>query len=87
MHNHWIIDLNFEEDENRTACTATLNGFSAPGVKGVGIARRNPDDSPDSTIGEELAAARACSNLAHELINKAASGIETRTHEAAHLIF
>jgi len=87
MQNHWIVDLNFEEDDNRTTCTASLSGFSAPGVRGLGVARRNPDDSPDSTIGEELAAARACSNLAHELVNKAASGIESRTHETAHLIF
>ncbi|MEV6209919.1 DUF1876 domain-containing protein [Kitasatospora sp. NPDC085895] len=87
MHNHWIVDLNFEEDESRTSCTASLSGFSAPGVRGVGIARRNPDDSPDSTIGEELAAARACSNLAHQLIDKAAAGIETRTHETARLTF
>ncbi|WP_354639313.1 DUF1876 domain-containing protein [Kitasatospora camelliae] len=87
MQNHWIVDLNFEEDENRTSCTASLSGFSAPGVRGVGVARRNPDDTPDSTIGEELAAARACSNLAHELINKAASGIEDHTHRRANLIF
>lgn len=46
MQNHWIVDLVFEEDDNRTACTATLSGFSAPGVRGVGIARRNPGDSP-----------------------------------------
>ncbi|GAA2748391.1 MULTISPECIES: DUF1876 domain-containing protein [Kitasatospora] len=87
MRNHWIVDLNFEEDDNRTTCTASLSGFSAPGVRGIGIARRNPDDSPDSTIGEELAAARACSNLAHELVDKAAGGIENRTHQQAHLIF
>ncbi|MFJ9521136.1 DUF1876 domain-containing protein [Kitasatospora sp. NPDC101801] len=87
MQNHWIVDLVFEEDDNRTACTATLSGFSAPGVRGVGIARRNPGDSPDSTVGEELAAARACSNLAHELIHRAAAGIEDRTRTTAHLIF
>lgn len=87
MQNHWVIDLQFDEDDIRTTCTASLSGFSAPGVRGLGIARRNPDDAPDSTVGEELAAARACSNLAHELIHKAASGIEERTHEPAHLIF
>jgi hypothetical protein len=87
MQNHWIVDLNFDEDEDRTTCTASLSGFSAPGVRGTGVARRNPDDTPDSAIGEELAAARACSNLAHELIDKAATGIENHTHHQAHLIF
>ncbi|GAA3029795.1 hypothetical protein GCM10020229_46480 [Kitasatospora albolonga] len=87
MRNQWNVALVFEEDENRTTCTASLEGFSAPGVRGLGIARRNPDDAPDSTVGEELAAARACSNLAHELILKAASGIESHTHREARLLF
>ncbi|MER5864901.1 DUF1876 domain-containing protein [Kitasatospora sp. NPDC002040] len=87
MQNHWIVDLRFDEDETRTTCTASLGGFSAPGVRGLGIARRNPGDSPDSTVGEELAAARACSDLAHGLIQQAAAGIEARTHDSARLIF
>ncbi|WP_371496026.1 DUF1876 domain-containing protein [Kitasatospora sp. NBC_00374] len=85
MHNHWIVDLDFDEDEDRTTCTAKLSGFSAPGALGVGVARRSPDDTPDSTVGEELAAARACSDLAHALIDQAADGIQRRTHESAHL--
>ncbi|MFG2820488.1 DUF1876 domain-containing protein [Kitasatospora sp. NPDC048365] len=87
MHNHWIVDLNFEEDDTRTTCTASLSGFSAPGVQGTGTARRSPDDSPDSVIGEELAAARACSQLAHALVDQAATGIESHTHEQPRLIF
>ncbi|MEV4557649.1 DUF1876 domain-containing protein [Kitasatospora sp. NPDC049285] len=85
MQNHWVVDLNFDEDESRTTCTAKLSGFSAPGAEGTGTARRNPTDDADSVIGEELAAARACSDLAHQLIGQAATGIENRTHNPAHL--
>ncbi|MEU9130878.1 dsRBD fold-containing protein [Kitasatospora sp. NPDC048540] len=87
MHNHWTVDLDFDEDDDRTTCTAKLSGFSAPGAVGTGSARRSPDDTPDMAVGEELAAARACSDLAHALIDKAASGIEAHTHEPARLVF
>ena len=81
----WAIELNFEEDDNRTACTATLSGQGAPEAVGHGYSRRNPDDEPDACIGEEVAAARACSNLAHELLEAAATRIESHTHRPAHL--
>ncbi|MFJ5925822.1 DUF1876 domain-containing protein [Kitasatospora sp. NPDC092948] len=85
MQNHWIVDLTFEEDESRTTCTAQLSGFSAPGAQGTGMARRNPIDDSDSVIGEELAAARACHDLAHKLAGQAETGIESHTHNPAHL--
>ncbi len=85
MHNHWVVDLVFEEDDSHTSCTAKLSGFSAPGVQGMGTSRRNPEDAPDCAVGEELAAARACSDLAHQLVGKAASGIEQHTHRPARL--
>ncbi|MGW4382610.1 DUF1876 domain-containing protein [Kitasatospora sp. NPDC004531] len=85
MQNHWIVDLTFDEDESRTTCTATLSGFSAPGAQGQGMARRNPIDDADSVIGEELAAARACHDLAHQLNGRAAHGIESHTHNPANL--
>ncbi|MGW1886563.1 DUF1876 domain-containing protein [Streptomyces sp. NPDC001970] len=83
MTQHWNIDLSFEEDGTRTACTASLSGTNAPGVEGKGIARRSPGDTPDVKIGEELAAARACSELAHELVGRAAADVESHTHRPA----
>ncbi|MCX4508839.1 MULTISPECIES: DUF1876 domain-containing protein [Streptomyces] len=80
---NWNIDLSFEEDGTRTACKASLSGPNAPGVEGTGIARRSPGDTPDAKIGEELAAARACSELAHELVGRAASDVEGHTHRPA----
>jgi hypothetical protein len=86
MRNQWIIELDFEEDGNRTACTATLSGPGAPALTGHGYSRKAPSDQPDARIGEEVAAARACSNLAHELLEQAAGIIETRTETPAHLM-
>jgi hypothetical protein len=86
MRNQWTVELDFEEDGNRTACTAALSGKDAPGLTGHGYSRRAPSDQPDTRIGEEVAAARACSNLAHELLEQAAGIIEARTETSAHLI-
>ncbi|WP_267243828.1 DUF1876 domain-containing protein [Streptomyces sp. PR69] len=82
---HWNIDLSFEEDGTRTACKASLSGPEAPAVQGMGVARRNPADTPDAKIGEELAAARACSELAHQLVGQAAADVESHTHRPADL--
>ncbi|MGO1050141.1 DUF1876 domain-containing protein [Crossiella sp. CA198] len=85
MENRWMIELRFDEDGTRTMATATLTGSGAPDVRGHGYARRNPADTPDSCVGEEIAAARALSNLSHELVDAAARRIEERTHSPARL--
>jgi hypothetical protein len=85
MQSHWSIDLIFEEDGVRTRCSAALSGAQAPQVSGHGFSRRNPSDQPDIRIGEEVAAARALSNLSHELLEQAAHTIESHTHHPVHL--
>jgi hypothetical protein len=50
-----------------------------------GTARRNPDDPAQPQIGEEIAAARALSDVVHQLLDKAATQIEEATHKPAHL--
>lgn len=85
MPRTWNVALTFEEDGTRTACTATLSGTGKQETRGHGHSRRNPADEPDSIIGEEIAAARAMSDLAHELLEQAASQIESHTHRPAHL--
>ena len=52
---------------------------------GHGVARRNPDDREVMRIGEEIAAARALSDLAHQLLSDAAGQLEGITHERANL--
>jgi hypothetical protein len=85
MQKNWKIDLTLEEDGNRTACTATLTGEGAPALSGHGYSRRSPSDEPDPRIGDEVAASRACSNLAHELLEQAAGVIEQHTNVPTHL--
>jgi len=73
----WTIELRFEEDPDRTHAMAVLRTPAGRELHGHGQARRNPVDRPIARIGEEVAGARALSNLAHELLEYAAGEIET----------
>jgi Rv2632c-like len=54
-------------------------------VVGVGLTRLNPADRDVPEIGDELAVARALSDLGHKLLEAAAGDIEQITHQPAHL--
>ena len=54
-------------------------------LTGEGTARRNPTDSDVPEIGDELATARALSDLAHQLLDAAAEDIGAITKEHVHL--
>jgi Domain of unknown function (DUF1876) len=54
-------------------------------MTGHGLARRHPEDQEVTQIGEEIAAARALSDLAHQLLSGAAGQIEGITHQRADL--
>lgn len=71
----WTVEIAFTEDENRTRADALLD-TGVRQVTGWGRSRRNPDDPDVPAIGEELAAARALSELAHHLVHDAAAAIE-----------
>jgi hypothetical protein len=73
----WTIEMRFEEDPSHCHAVATLRTPSGRELRGHGTARRNPVDRPVARIGEEVSGARALSNLAHELLEFAASEIET----------
>jgi len=80
----WQVEISIHEDGGRTRAEARLTKDGA-GMMGHGLARRNPDDQEVTQIGEEIAAARALSDLAHQLLSDAAGQIEGITHERAHL--
>ena len=84
---HWRVDIYIDEhtDDRRTRAEARLHHPDATGLIGEGVARRNPHDTEVPEIGDELAVARALSDLAHRLLDAAASDIEQITHRAAHL--
>ena len=80
---HWSVEIFIDEheDDRTTNAGARLRTNDKTQLVGRGTAHRNPSDTDIAEIGDELAAARALSNLAHELLDAAASDIEQITHE------
>ena len=77
MSDHlWQVSVAFtEDDERRTRADAILE-LGGNRFHGWGQAKRSPDDPNVPVVGEELAAARALSDLSHQLLNAAAERIE-----------
>jgi hypothetical protein len=71
----WRISITFTEEGDRTRADAVLELASAR-FHGVGLAKRAPGDPSIPVIGEELAAARAVSDVSHQLLQAAADRIE-----------
>ena len=71
----WRVEIVFSEEEARTRADAILE-FGGQRFHGWGQAKRSPDDPAVPVIGEELAAARALSDLSHQLVHAAAERIE-----------
>ena len=65
----------FDEDEHHTEARITLH-LRDYELTGFGLAHRNPHDPNMPAVGEELAAARALSDLAHQLLDLATYQIE-----------
>lgn len=72
----WHVEITFTEDEDRTRADAILD-LRGSHFHGFGRAKRAPDDPSVPIVGEELAAARALSDLAHKLLDAAAERIAT----------
>jgi hypothetical protein len=79
----WPVEISLREEDRETRAEARLT--EGVGLVGHGLARCNPDDREVMQIGEEIAAARALSDLAHRLLSYAAGQIEDITHERARL--
>jgi hypothetical protein len=82
---HWTVDIHIDEHEGRTRALARLHNRDETGLVGLGLARLNPADRDVPEIGDELAVARALSDLGHQLLNAAAGDIEQITHQPVHL--
>jgi hypothetical protein len=78
------FEMTFEETVDHTDARATISLRGAKFV-GFGRARRNPADPDLPVVGEELAAARALSELAHRLLDAAADAINEREGKPPHL--
>ena len=82
----WTVEIFIGEQEGRTHAQARLTSErSARQLTGEGTARLNPTDSDVPEIGDELATARALSDLAHHLLDAAAEDIGAVTQEHVRL--
>jgi hypothetical protein len=77
----WTVQVHLDEQGDDTFADAVLAAAGKDEMHGRGASRRNPRDEESAQIGDELAAARALSDLAHELLSAAASDIEAKTHQ------
>jgi hypothetical protein len=79
------IRLHFSEDEDHTEVRATLVLRGAT-FTGWGRSRRNPVDPNVPMVGEELASARALSDLTHKLLDGAAEVITDFSGRPANVV-
>lgn len=82
----WTVRIDIGEHEGRTRAVAHLSTRDARGVAGVGSARLNPADRDVPEIGDEIAAARALSDLGHRLLQLATEDLEQVSGEDVHLV-
>lgn len=83
---HWTVDIYISEDDvGRTYAEARLGSGAPNHTIGTGQARLNPADDNVPEIGDELAVARALSDLGHRLLITTAIDIQARTGEEAQL--
>lgn len=76
----WTVQVHLDEQGDDTFADAVLDAGGKSEIHGRGTSRRNPSDEVSPQIGDELAAARALSDLSHQLLSAAASDIESKTH-------
>jgi len=82
----WTVEIFIGEEEGATHAEARLQtGEPARQLTGRGAARLNPTDRDVPEIGDELAASRAMSDLAHNLLDAAADDIGAMTNEHVRL--
>jgi hypothetical protein len=81
----WQTQIAFDEDDKHTHATVVVRFGDETEVRARGDAYRNPRDPSQPMVGEEIAAARAFSELASRLLERAAGQIQAATHEQPHL--
>ena len=81
----WSMALFVAEIDGETDAEARLAKADDRTFSGRGKAKLNPADQDVGMIGEEIAIARALSDLSHKLLHSAAVGVENMTHGETHL--
>lgn len=75
MEKDLTLELHLDEDRRDTVVHATLN-LRGDHFESLGKARRNPVDPPMPVVGEELAIARALTDLTNQVMDSAHRKIE-----------
>jgi hypothetical protein len=81
----WSVQIDLGEHDGMTRAVARLHTGDRTSLTGTGLARLNPADPDVPEIGDELASARALSQLAHALLEAAAEDISGVLHESVEL--
>lgn len=71
------ISVDLVEDDRHTEATARI-AIGGAEYSGRGLAKRAPEDPNVPMIGEELATARALSDLSHRLVDAATNALEDK---------
>jgi len=82
----WTVRIDIGEHDGRTRAVAHLQTHDTDTLVGVGFARLNPTDPDVPEIGDEIAVARALSDLGHRLLHTATGDLEQVSGEPAHLV-
>jgi sorbitol-specific phosphotransferase system component IIA len=81
----WRVEVFLGEQDGHTYAEARLHTELGDHLLGVGRARLNPHDYDVPEIGDEVAVARALTDLGHRLLITAAQDIEQVTNEPVRL--
>jgi hypothetical protein len=85
LNPNWQVEIEFDEDETHTHATVRAKLADGETLTTLGDAYRNPKDSSQPMVGEEIAAARGLIAMGTELLQNASSKIEQTTHHPVHL--
>jgi hypothetical protein len=81
----WSVGIYIGEHDGQTYAEARLHTDIGDRLVGTGRAWVSPDDYDIPEIGDEIAVARALTDLGHRLLITAAGDIEQVTSQPAHL--
>ncbi|HZN19802.1 MAG TPA: DUF1876 domain-containing protein [Micromonosporaceae bacterium] len=83
--NRWVVEVTVGEADGRTYAEAELHDDIGNHLVGSGKAVLNPADEDVPEIGDEIAVARALTDLGRRLLDTAAMDIESISHERVRL--
>jgi hypothetical protein len=81
----WTVEIILDEEDGRTYAEARLHTQAGTRIRGIGRAKLHPADEDIPEIGDEIATARALTDLGHRLLLTAAADLETSLRNPVHL--